>query len=113
MTYVINPWFFYLIGVVDNLIGVLITVAIISGSCSVGYMIAKLGLEGFKKSVAVALAAVSALCILVSVLLPTSETITKMMIAQNVTYERVEVVVDTVERVYEDIMKLFDKQEVS
>jgi hypothetical protein len=40
--------------------------------------------------------------------IPGSQTITKMMIAQNVTYERVEVVGDTVETVYNDIMALFE-----
>lgn len=40
--------------------------------------------------------------------IPTTDTLTKMIIAQNVTYERVEAVGDTVETVYNDIMALFE-----
>jgi hypothetical protein len=45
---------------------------------------------------------------LVGIITPSSETITKMIIAQNVTYERVEAATDTVETVYNDIMALFE-----
>jgi hypothetical protein len=43
--------------------------------------------------------------------IPTEKTITKMIVAQNVTYERVEVAADTVQTVYEDIMGLFEDGE--
>ena len=43
--------------------------------------------------------------------IPNSNTITKMIIAQNVTYERVEVATNTVQEVYEDIMGLFKEEE--
>ena len=45
------------------------------------------------------------------IFVPSSETITKMVIAQNVTYERVEVATNTVQTVYEDIMELFKESE--
>lgn len=45
-----------------------------------------------------------------SAIIPDSNTITKMVIAQNVTYERVEVATDTVQEVYEDIMELLKEE---
>jgi hypothetical protein len=42
-------------------------------------------------------------------IIPTESTITKMIVAQNVTYERVEIAADTVQSVYEDIMELFEE----
>lgn len=54
---------------------------------------------------------VAALCILmaVAVFCPSCETLEKMLIAQNVTYERVEQATDVVANVYEDIINLFEK----
>ena len=40
--------------------------------------------------------------------IPTESTLTKMIVAQNVTYERVEMVGETVKDVYEDIISLVD-----
>lgn len=43
----------------------------------------------------------------VNIFIPSQTTIEKMIIAQNVTYERVEQAADTVTDVYNDIMDLF------
>lgn len=45
--------------------------------------------------------------IMAHILLPDKQTIEKMVIAQNVTYERVEQATDVVSNVYNDIMDLF------
>lgn len=108
---VINPIWFYLMSVCEAVKMVAIFCVFISvvlvGACIVG-MSDEDG-EAFvkqfwKKSVA-------ALCISISVavLCPSSETLEKMLIAQNVTYERVEQATDVVSDVYEDIMNLFKK----
>lgn len=55
---------------------------------------------------------VAGLCVslAVSVLCPSCKTLEKMLIAQNVTYERVEQATDVVSSVYEDIMNLFESE---
>lgn len=45
------------------------------------------------------------------VFIPSTETIEKMVIAQNVTYERVEQATDVVADVYDDIMDLFKQDD--
>ena len=45
------------------------------------------------------------------VFIPGTETIEKMVIAQNVTYERVEQATDVVADVYDDIMDLFKQDD--
>ena len=49
----------------------------------------------------------SIVCAALAVFCPTQKTLEKMLIAQNVTYERVEQATDTVTDVYNDIMDLF------
>ena len=46
-------------------------------------------------------------CAILASLIPSEETLTKMIVAQNVTVERVDMVSDTVVTVYNDIMNLF------
>ena len=121
MTSVINPWVFYAMSVTDSLK----TIAIITliGSLIVAVIVFIMttinlefeGIDGdtfkFAKRLAKPLVGFIAAATLMIVLLPSSQTITKMLIAQNVTYERVEVAADTVREVYEDIMGLFANEE--
>ena len=102
MTPVISPWVFYLISVADSLITLAIVVACISFAWALFY------LTDMKKPPVLAVV-LTVLSVLTSFLTPSSDTITKMIIAQNVTYERVEVAADTVQSVYEDIMSLFEE----
>lgn len=117
MTPVISPWVFYAISVVDGLksmamIGATLTVAaatIFSISA-----LSELDCEGevtdaskeLIKRCIIAFAAFLAFLIFI----PSSNTITKMIVAQNVTYERVEVATDTVQEVYEDFMELLEEE---
>lgn len=108
---VINPIWFYLMSVCSavKVAAILCTfiAAILVAACIIcvcegdGETFAK---RFWKRSVA-------ALCIsmAVAVFCPSSETLEKMLIAQNVTYERVEQATDVVSNVYEDIMNLFEK----
>ena len=53
------------------------------------------------------LGVILAILMVLDVFIPTADTITKMIVAQNVTYERVETATDVAQTVYEDIMDLF------
>lgn len=109
MTPIINPWIFYWMSVVDN-IGVASVTAFIASTillfvyCLFGFVTG----DNMEKRFVVLLLVVMLFSGLLSLFVPTSETITKMLLAQNVTYERVEVAADTVQSVYEDIMELFE-----
>jgi Na+-transporting methylmalonyl-CoA/oxaloacetate decarboxylase beta subunit len=119
MTPVINPWVFYWMPLCD----------VVKDTCSaIGWMclIAAIAVtivclfesssyyknENFLKdlkSIKKILFPIAIAFVLIGTFTPSEKTITKMLIAQNVTYERVEVATDTVETVYNDIMHWFDK----
>lgn len=109
---VINPIWFYLMSVCEaaktlaipaSIVSCLFVVACIECMCE-GEAGEEFLKRFWRKSVA-------ALCISISmaVLCPSSKTLEKMLIAQSVTYERVEQATDVVSDVYEDIMNLFEK----
>lgn len=109
MTPVISPWVFYLLYAIDSLkclsvIGAFLSLAAI-------FFIAEelRGNEKFqiymKRSCALFI-----IFITFSLFIPNSNIITKMIVAQNVTYERVEAATDTVQEVYEDFMELFGEE---
>ena len=120
---IISPWVFYLMG--------LSTPIKISSACFASclavlwlsfFIKSKLELceygvddDDYKISNSIAKRCVipMILCILLSIVTPSESTITKMLIAQNVTYERVEMVGDTVKDVYEDIIALVDGNEAN
>lgn len=119
MTPVISPWVLYVLPVADTVwfVSGLLTVIGVAVVIGLTYTIyeEKTGyrpnedrvklLEKLKKKVTVLTIVLATLAVFV----PSEETLTKMIIAQNVTYERVEVATDTVKTVYDDIMELFDK----
>lgn len=117
MTPVISPWVFYWMPICGDikffcyLVGFVSLIAVgIAICCIVGestayspdddFVNAWKGI--FKKFFPIAIA-----FIMVGILTPNEKTITKMIVAKNVTCERVETVTDTVETVYNDIMDLF------
>ena len=117
MTPIINPWVFYLMPLCDNLgfccsaLGILglaaviwITICVTTEQTS-GYPDrgAIAAMEKLRKK----LIPLTVATLIAGSIIPSEETITKMLVAQNVTYERVEVATDTVQSVYEDIMGLF------
>lgn len=115
MTPIINPWVFYLVDLIGNLscmAGLVFTISLIAVLIFGVWFF----LEGqfadeeeFKqiKKVAKGIFITFFTSIFFMIFIPSSKTITKMIVAQNVTYERVEVAADTVQTVYEDIMELF------
>ena len=46
---------------------------------------------------------------LIILIVPSQNTLVQMLIAENITYERLEVVGETIEGVYEDILAITDK----
>lgn len=112
MTPVISPWVFYAIGVSEKVSVALEIASFIFGLVLFGYLIWQL-LEFEKPSVVVLkkLGIGFVVSFLLMSLIPSSSTITKMLVAQNVTYERVEVAADTVQNVYEDIISLFEEDD--
>lgn len=110
MTPVINPWVFYAISVVDKLktflVIIIFFVAVIGLTYSIGAWIE----EEINKRFIKILIWIVGVCMAVVIVVPGSETITKMIVAQNVTYERVEAATDVVQNVYNDIMELFEKE---
>lgn len=101
MTPVINPWIFYLMSVVDALRFGAIIVTVVLVMCAPVWLVESDHPKKFCVLLAVAIA--------LSIFVPSEKTVTKMVLAQNVTYERVDAVADTVETVYNDIMDLFEE----
>lgn len=121
MTPIINPWVFYFIGVADSIVRVVTVLAVISVvvfAVAALFSLIMLGEyevddDGFKivSSITKKAAVLAAIFFTLSAFVPHENTITKMLIARNVTYERVEAAADTVETVYNDIMSLFEEAE--
>lgn len=120
MTPVISPWVFYLMSVADEIGVIAWIVFIIVGFVGICFgASALIEHSGYSesndykvlKAVAKPLIWAAILAIAITVFLPGSRTITKMLVAQNVTYERVEAAGDVVQEVYEDIMELFEDEE--
>lgn len=118
---VISPWVFYALNVVDGLEFILILSIVISiGVSFVGgiiYLTEGYGCYGdehlVKCSKKMLKGGIKILipALIAATFIPGSSTITKMIIAHNVTYERVEEATDVVQSVYEDIMELFEDGE--
>ena len=109
MTPIISPWVFYLINVCSNVSMITAVITFIGSFGFVIYLIV-CGLEWKKpkfKDKKLLIGGII-MCAMLTIFIPTESTLTKMIVAQNVTYERVEMVGDTVQDVYEDIISLVD-----
>ena len=123
MTPVINPWIFYLMPVCDNIgdfcsvfgiLGLFVSVFVclcINGEKADGYDSESSSTLRTLIPVKKILVPATIVMLLLGTFIPTESTITKMLIAQNVTYERVETATNTVESVYNDIMELFEEDD--
>lgn len=117
MTPVINPWVFYLMPICEKFVIAAWLFFVFTLICALAFGIGwiaendsynpdedkiKLYAQRMKKAVAIAIIIAMLAC-----LIPSEATVTKMIVAQNVTVERVDMVSDTVVTVYNDIMNLF------
>lgn len=106
---VVNPMVFYWMSVADKLDDVLFLGSVF---LVVGTVIAWFGVLNcddcpFNKKQVKMLTALTIAFIIAHTAFPDKQTIEKMVVAQNVTYERVEQATDVVSNVYNDIMDLF------
>ena len=120
MTPVISPWVFYAIYVAE---GVALLATLITVLAGVAYAAVKvLSLSSYYsgeddeeyikiRKIYKTFGTVALVAAILATFVPGEKTITKMIVAQNVTYERVEAATDVVQTVYEDIMELFAEEE--
>lgn len=115
MTPVISPWVFYLMPVCENLMDLAWVACFITGVTLVilfiGYIINTMEEDDdvirIIRKLCKTVLPIFVITALLATLIPTEETMIKMIVAQNVTVERIDVVSDTVVTVYNDIMNLF------
>lgn len=111
---VINPIVFYLMSVVDALKDFLFFVGVGALILPVIYAFVVFAdkddfVSAFRRVKKILVIGIAILTL--RVFIPSTETIEKMVIAQNVTYERVEQATDVVANVYDDIMDLFKQDD--
>lgn len=116
-TPIISPWFFYFIGLTDDLIA--IAFIGLFAALLIGALIWYLTVEDSdisadeyktvynkcgKKCIAF-----SILCGLLLIFTPSQETCIQMLLADNITYERLDAVGSSVENIYNDIIAIAEK----
>lgn len=112
---VINPWLFYLIDCAGTLKWGALIFGFVLGLILFGYGTFSIDEACSKEEVKSAkrkMKTGSTICIIGIVLfliVPSSETVMKMIIAKNVTYDAVDAAKDVVVQVYNDILALFQK----
>ena len=120
MTPVISPWVFYAIYVAEGVAFLAALIAIIAGIAYVavkavslfGYYSGEDDEDYIKiRKISKTLGTVALVAAILATFVPGEKTITKMIVAQNVTYERVDAATDVVQTVYEDIMSLLEEEE--
>lgn len=114
MTPVINPWIFYAMDALDSFKILCMIVLFATVAFYIMYIpcleldLDMIGFNKFMRKVIKPAIAVVVIAILGIIFIPSQDTMIKMLVAQNVTYERIEDSTDVVERVYTDIMELLD-----
>ena len=115
MTPIISPWFFYLLSVSTGIKMLLGGIAVVFIGAAVfklidadSYLHESEGMKSALKRVKEFFIAAIVFAIL-TILVPDGKTCVQMLIADNITYERLEVVGETVEDVYKDILDFANK----
>lgn len=101
MTPIISPWIIYALSLCDGA-KMLLTAVSLLGLFIYGW----LGFQGDLWKIRKGVVALFVSCFVIGCLIPSYNTAIQMLVAQNVTYERVEVVGQTVEDIYEDILSV-------
>ena len=109
-TAVISPWFFYFVNIVEGLDTTfwLFAVAglLVGGMILVLLAIGELYEEDFSSKLAKKIFIGGLIFMFLAILTPSQQACVQMLIADNITYERLEVAGDTVEGIYRDILEL-------
>lgn len=103
MEAIINPMWFYTIGMCDSLINTIIFILMV-----LGFLIFINYLKG--EGVPKILWSMFIVLLILVTFIPTSNTVTKMLIASQVTTDKVDKSVDAIEKVCNDIITRIDKE---
>lgn len=106
MTPIISPWIIYFLGMCTGVKLILLLVGFLGGGIYIACKYLDVN-ERPRRSIVTLFVLIS----LLGILIPDEGLATKMLIAQNVTYERMEVLGETVQDIYEDIISLVDNKE--
>ena len=104
---VISPWLFYLIDIAKGIkiISLIVSFCVfIPFAYGLGTMVINKEYGNFKISLVILIISLG-----ISIFIPSSDTILKMVVAKNVTYDTVNTAKDVVVQVYNDILALFQK----
>ncbi len=108
---IINPLVFYFLGVAD---AIRIFFAVVGAFCiavvwlGASYAMAEPKTD-INKKLLIAVLITLVVSILGFILVPSSDTLIKMVVAENVTYDAVDTAKDVIVQVYNDILALFQK----
>lgn len=116
-TPIISPWFFYFIGLTDDIVAIAF-IGLFAALC-IGALTWYLTIEDSdisadeyktvynkcgKKCIAF-----SILCGLLLIFIPSQETCIQMLLADNITYERLDAAGNSIENIYNDIIAIAEK----
>ena len=109
-TAVISPWFFYFINIVEGLDIAfwLFAVAglLVGGMILVFLAIGEMDEDDFSPKTAKKIFIGGLIFMFLAILTPSQQTCVQMLIADNITYERLEMAGNTIEGIYQDILDL-------
>ena len=115
-TPIISPWFFYIIGLVEPLIAMLMVglvmtlcVGAVTWYCAVETNISKEEYDNRYNSVGKKCVILSIIFGLLLIFIPGQQTCIQMLIANNITYERLETAGSSIENIYNDIIAIAEK----
>lgn len=100
MEYVINPWWFYWLGVIDGVTPFCLICAVLF------LFFSGISLDNGRKDLSIRFAIGVVVCCLIILFTPSSDTLIKMAVSKNITVDRVVVAQDVAVKVYNDIMGL-------
>lgn len=110
MTPIISPWLFYCIHIMENLIGLMVGITVISGFAAIFSWIGlAMGDSACNKKTAKKMSIIAIVASLIVSFIPTRETMYAMIAANMVTPDNISVVGDTAEEIVDYIVESVDK----
>jgi len=109
---IISPWIVYIIGIIDNLQTLLVAVIIILGFATVVYVgISTDSGRAPNKRLVGTMVVGAFLMMLLSVMIPNKKIMIAMVVANEITYDRAEMVGGAISDFKNEIVKLIDENE--
>lgn len=110
-TPIISPWFFYFINILEELntaLWIFASFGLVVGGVTLLLLTANLINEedfmSFKTAKKIFIAGL--IFMFLAIIIPSQQTCIQMLIADNITYEKLEAAGDTIENIYQDILDL-------